>query len=220
MKCEVPYIIMAKSFIDASINLKYGEKVYVGLPNCECNEAQHNVKHTKLASGYLRAKNEETGRYVVELIATKGSNATSIFSELVCSCTGVTSCIKEDGTSSIVLKDVAPEDLYVTSLEKRELPYTNSYGEEFVLKIGDDVNIFPLARKQSIITFNSDFTKMLVIDYQYKNQLIYPLNEMRIIELGNADIIITVADGAIPYDYKVYKEDGQTELDFGDNTEG
>ena len=34
---------------------------------------------------------------------------------------------------------------------------------EYKFKIGDDVNIFPLARKQSIITFNSDFTKMLVI---------------------------------------------------------
>jgi len=56
---------------------------------------------------------------------------------------------------------------------------------------------------------------MLVIDSVYKNQLVYPLNQMRIIELADTDIIISVADGSIPYDYKVYKKDGQTELDFG-----
>ncbi len=207
---------MAKSFIDNSTNLKYGELVYVGLPNCECSEAQHTIKHNKLASGYLRAKNNETGEYVVELIDKKDSTQTNMFSELICSCNGTSSCVKEDGRS-VVLKNVAPEDLYVLSLEKRELPYTNSYAEEFVLKIGDDVNIYPFRRKQSIITFNNDFSKMLVIDSQYKNQLVYPINEMRIIDLQDTDIIISVTDGSIPYDYKIYKEDGQTELDFGND---
>ena len=181
--------------------LYYGQKVYVAMPQCSCSEAVHELKYTKLAGGYVRKYNEETDTYMVEI--TETSDSTIVQNYCPCECSQYD--VGHDSTK-LVLKEIESKRLFVMNLPDREIEYKKNT----IIKTGDIINVYPFSPKYKILSFNNNYSMILVADVNgIASTGSVSMSNMKVVDLNAEDTEISLSDGVptIPYKYEEWEEE-------------
>lgn len=177
--------------------LMYGQKVYLALAKCACSDTVHDIKYSKVGSGFVRKYLEENDSYMVEIENDGTGNLT------YCPCGGYD--VGHDSTK-VTLKEIKREHIFVTGISSQ---YTIG---EWGFEVGDIVNIYPYSGKYKIIAINSERNMILGCNVTGLNKSgTINISDLVIVDLADeGTYVVPAEEPLIPYTYKVETDDEET----------